>query len=51
MEKTLIIATRNSGKTKEFKKLFADFGYEIKDCPMFNHFSAISRNELTPAVV
>ena len=31
MEKTLIIATRNSGKTKEFKKLFADFGYEIKD--------------------
>ena len=28
MEKTLIIATRNSGKTKEFKKLFADFGYD-----------------------
>ena len=31
MENTLIIATRNPGKTKEFKKLFADFGYEIKD--------------------
>lgn len=31
MEKTLIIATRNAGKTREFRKLFADFGYEIKD--------------------
>ena len=31
MENTLIIATKNPGKTKEFKKLFADFGYEIKD--------------------
>lgn len=31
MKKTLIVATRNAGKTREFKKLFADFSYEIKD--------------------
>lgn len=30
-EKTLLIATRNEGKSKEFKKLFADFGYQIKN--------------------
>ena len=31
MENTLIIATRNKGKTKEFESLLGDFGYEIKD--------------------
>lgn len=31
MKKKLIVATRNSGKTREFIKLFSDFGYEIKD--------------------
>ena len=28
--KTIIIATNNVGKAKEFKSLFAEFGYEIK---------------------
>ncbi len=30
MEKTIIIATSNEGKAKEFKDLFASYGYEIK---------------------
>lgn len=30
MNKTIIIATRNQGKAKEFKKLFHDYGYEVK---------------------
>lgn len=30
MKRTIIIATKNKGKAKEFKQLFNTFGYEIK---------------------
>lgn len=30
MDKTIIIATNNKGKAKEFKKIFSDYGYNIK---------------------
>lgn len=29
-EQTIVIATRNSGKAKEFKKMFAEKGYQVK---------------------
>lgn len=30
MNKTIIIATRNQGKAKEFKNLFNEYGYQVK---------------------
>lgn len=30
MDKTIIIATRNQGKAKEFKNIFNDYGYQVK---------------------
>lgn len=30
MNKTIIIATRNQGKAKEFKRMFNDYGYKVK---------------------
>lgn len=30
MNKTIIIATRNQGKAKEFKRIFNDYGYRVK---------------------
>lgn len=30
MTKTIIIATKNQGKAKEFKQLFKNYGYEVK---------------------
>ena len=45
--KTLIVATRNAGKTREFKKLFADFGYEIKDLNDFSDLPEIEETGMT----
>src|SRR5699024_5976959 len=30
MDKTIVIATNNKGKAKEFKSLFNDYGYKVK---------------------
>ena len=42
--KTILIATRNEGKTKEFKKLFSDYGFAIKN---LNDFPALPEIEET----
>jgi XTP/dITP diphosphohydrolase len=47
MEKTLIIATRNVGKTKEFQALFADFGYTIKDLTDYPELPEIEETGMT----
>lgn len=45
--RTLLIATRNEGKTKEFKKLFADFGYTIKNLNDFPELPEIEETGMT----
>jgi len=41
MSKTIIIATKNEGKAKEFEAMFNDFGYEIKTLLDFPNISNI----------
>lgn len=45
--KTLLIATRNEGKTHEFKALFAGFGYEIKNLNDFPQLPEIEETGST----
>ncbi|MFC4652603.1 nucleoside-triphosphate diphosphatase [Lactococcus nasutitermitis] len=45
--KTLLIATRNEGKTREFRDLFADFGYTIKNLNDFPELPEIAETGMT----
>ena len=46
-EKTLLIATRNDGKTAEFKRLFEEFGYKIKNLKDYPELPDIAETGMT----
>lgn len=46
-DKTLLIATRNEGKTHEFKALFTNFGYKIKNLNDFPQLPEINETGKT----
>ena len=46
-EKTLLIATRNEGKTKEFKALFSPLGYTIKNLNDFPELPDVAETGMT----
>lgn len=45
--KTLLIATRNEGKTKEFKALFSPLGYTIKNLNEFPELPEVAETGMT----
>ncbi len=45
--KTLLIATRNEGKTREFKALFSQLGYEIKNLNDFPELPDVAETGMT----
>ncbi|MEY8458013.1 glutamate racemase [Lactococcus ileimucosae] len=46
-ERTLLIATRNDGKTQEFKLLFEEFGYKIKNLKDYPELPDIKETGMT----
>lgn len=46
-EKTLLIATRNEGKTEEFKALFSPLGYTIKNLNDFPELPEVAETGMT----
>ena len=46
-EKTILIATRNDGKTAEFKHLFEEFGYKIKNLKDYPELPDIAETGMT----
>ncbi|WP_353990171.1 XTP/dITP diphosphatase [Pediococcus argentinicus] len=47
MEKTIVIATKNEGKLREFKEVFAKKGIEVKSLQDFPEHSEIAETGLT----
>ncbi|MDR1606360.1 MAG: nucleoside-triphosphate diphosphatase [Streptococcaceae bacterium] len=45
--KTLLIATRNEGKTKEFKAMFSQLGYTVKNLNEFPNLPEVAETGLT----
>ncbi|WP_271327947.1 glutamate racemase [Lactococcus muris] len=46
-ERILLIATRNDGKTREFKRLFEEFGYKIKNLKDYPELPDIKETGMT----
>ena len=45
--KTLLIATRNEGKTREFKAMFSQLGYDIKNLNDFPELAEVAETGMT----